>query len=283
MINEQMKILNQIKIAQGEWLRAHTEEARAHAEVERLLQLFMASKDLNHQPEPTSDKQNLNAELFLGVTDVYFAEEGERLRLGNARKSGRRVNVEITNMLSDFFNRHLGEGYTADRETDGSVYVWKDGRPISAIRFITDMGFIRGEAWYEIADGLVSKVRHGLKKHQIFFIVGSLRNGLDLGQVESYLGKKVVSGWQFMHDREAVKEYVAKVQARTTCLADPEKQLIFLATGAHPNVLADDMYKLPADLRDEKRVEVRNYEWIHNIDTLIDQIKLLGDCTNVGL
>lgn len=276
MTNNQVQIWNQMQHANGELKKAllettrwQAEAVRWHAESERLHQMLLNSEHAESAVEPP----NLNAELFLGVTNVYFEEEGERIKLGIERKSGRRLNVGITNTISDFFNRYLGEGYTAERETDGSVYVWKNGEAICAIRFITDMGFIRGDKWYEIANELVSKVKFGLKKHQMFFIVSSLRNGLSLGQVEEYLGRKVVSSWQFMNDRDAVSEYVAKVQTNTTCLADPEKQLVFLATSLHPNVLADDMYKLPPDLRDEKRNEVRNHPWIHNIETIIDQIK----------
>ncbi|RAP75837.1 hypothetical protein [Paenibacillus montanisoli] len=224
------------------------------------------------QPARPAAGPSLNAELFLAVTDVYYHEEEERIRLGNAKKSGRRVNVELTSMISAFFSKHLDDTFQAERETDGFVYVFKEGKAVCAIRFITDMGFIRGDAWYKIADELVSKLRYGLKHDQVFFIVSTLRNGLDQTHVQRYLGKDIGSNWQFMNDRHAVMTYLAKVQAHTSCLAEPGKQLLFMASELHPNILADDLHKMTPEMREEKRKEVQRYNWIHRIEPIMDQI-----------
>lgn len=254
-----------------ELLSCHQEITKQSMKCVQILERMIENTKVG-QETSVSDKLNLNAELFLGATDVYYDEEGERLNLGNAKKSGRRVSVALTNMISTFFNKYLKEGLVAGRETDGFVYVRNNEQIVCAIRFITDMGFIRGDKWYEIADELVSKVRYSLQSHQVFFIVASLRNGLEQSHVQNYLGRDVASNWKFMHDRDLVKTYVAKVQNNTTCLANPAKQLIFMASELHPNVLADDLHKIPAEKRDEKRNEVRNYNWIHSVETIIEQI-----------
>lgn len=262
---EHVKLLEELR--SGEFLIQNQSQRNTQI-IARLIEITKTK----HDAEKKNEKLNLNAELFLGATKVYFDEESERLKLGNAKKSGRRVSVELTSMVSAFFNEHLVKGLVAERETDGFVYVRRDDEPICAIRFITDMGFIRGDKWFEIADELVAKTRYGLQNHQVFFIVASLRNGLDQSHVQSYLGREVGSNWQFMHDRDLVKEYLAKVQENTTCLADPKKQLIYLASEQHPNVMADDLHKMTPEKREEKKNDVSNYEWIHSVETIIEQI-----------
>ncbi|WP_308635283.1 hypothetical protein [Paenibacillus silvisoli] len=217
----------------------------------------------------------LNIELFLSITDIYIREEEERIRLGNTRKSSRRVSVEINNTVSEFFGNHLGVGYYVERDTDGFVYVFKQGTAVCAIRFITDMGFIRGDVWYTFADELASKLKYGLQDHQIFFIVATLHNGLDASHISQYLGKKITSNWQFVHDRSAIHSYLALVQSHTACLENPQKQLIFLAAELHPNVLADDLQRMSTEQRDIKRKEVEQYEWIHYVDSIISEIRQL--------
>lgn len=222
--------------------------------------------------------EHVNADLFKRITQVYFNEEIERIKSNNVRKSARRVSVELGGAMCDFLNQHLqGTGLRFSRFPDGLIIINNGENWVGAIKIISDLGFHRGEQWFEYAEGIVKhcKKKYGITKDQIFFVISSLRNGLDQKHVEKLLNKEVRSNWEFMNNRPLVDEYVEKFTDLTTCLGNPRKQIYVMTSELHPNVIADDLHKMNDEQKNETFKQIEEYEWISDLNDFLEQLRHL--------
>jgi hypothetical protein len=220
--------------------------------------------------------KNINAEIFKRSIDVYYNEELERIKSNNNRKAPRRVSVELGGALCDFLNRNLmDEGIESTRFPDGLVILKYNDRYIGAIKIITDIGFNRGEKWFEYAEGIVKhcKTKYDLENNKVFFIISSLRNGVDQGYIENLLDRDIRSNLQFLNNRKLVIEFIEKYISLTTSLAVPNKQIYILASELHPNIIADDLHKMTDEQKRETFKQVDAYEWLSDLNELLKIIK----------
>lgn len=79
-----------------------------------------------------------------------------------------------------------------------------------------------------------------------------------------------------MTNREWVNEYVKKFTELTTCLAEPSKQIYVMASELHPNVVADDLHKMNDEQRKEALKQIDNYNWISDINGLLNELRNLN-------
>ncbi|MBB2483182.1 hypothetical protein H5P36_23790 [Bacillus sp. APMAM] len=283
IVNELVKTNNMMIQSNQMVIQSNNEIKQLLLEKTGLLENKKLSSSLNNEPlqpfiasEPNDT--NINAELFKKVVNVYFNEEIERIKSNNVRKSARRVSVELGISMAEFLKKYLqSTGLIFQRFPDGLVLITHDGKWLGAIKFITDLGFHRGEQWFEYVEEIVEhcKTKYSIKKSRIFFIISSLRNGLEQKHVAKLLNRDIRSNWVFMNNRIWVEEYVEKFIELTTILPTPHKQIYIMASELHPNVVADDLHKMTEEQKMETFKEIENYEWISDLNKFLEELKHL--------
>ncbi|MGO4532287.1 hypothetical protein AB4Z30_24660 [Paenibacillus sp. 2TAF8] len=223
--------------------------------------------------------ENANADLFKRITNVYFKEEIKRIESNNVRKSARRVSVEVGGAMCEFLTQQLHDtGLSFNRYADGLIIVSSKETQIGAIKILSDLGFYRGEQWFEFANEIVKhcKSKYDITNKRIFFVITSLRNGLDQKYVVNLLGREIRSNLEFMKNRNLVNEYVEKFTDLTMSLTDPRKQIYVMASELHPNVVADDLHKMNDEQRREAFKQIEEYDWISDINGLLVELRRLA-------
>ena len=221
---------------------------------------------------------NVNVDLFKRIITVYFNEEVERIKSNNVRKSARRVSVELGGTMCDFLNQHLqGTGLKFKRFPDGLIIVRDGDKEVGAIKVLSDIGFHRGKQWFEYVEEIVEHCskKYEIENDHIFFVIASLRNGLDQKHVSKLLNRDIRSNWVFMNNRPLVDEYVNKFIDLTTFLPDPQNQIYIMASELHPNVIADDLHKMNEQQKKELFKQVEEYNWISDLNDFLDALRHL--------
>jgi hypothetical protein len=219
---------------------------------------------------------NLNSALFKELVNVYLNEETERIRSGKSKKASRRVSVNLGATLETFFANHLNiPGLKVERIKEGGLLVFSmSGKAFATMKYMTDLGYSRGETFYEAINNIVdtSKRLFNLEADNVFIIVSSLRNGIEKSYVEGILGQEIESNWDFLINRKSVNEFVGKYLKRIENFKDSRKNILFLASELHPNVTANDMLNEEINSSDILE-DIENYEWLSSIDELIESLK----------
>jgi hypothetical protein len=219
---------------------------------------------------------NLNSALFKELVNVYLNEETERIRSGKSKKASRRVSVNLGATLETFFANHLNiPGLKVERIKEGGLLVFSmSGKVFATMKYMTDLGYSRGETFYEAINNIVdtSKRLFNLEADNVFIIVSSLRNGIEKSYVEGILGQEIESNWDFLINRKSVNEFVGKYLKRIEKFKDSRKNILFLASELHPNVTANDMLNEEINSSDILE-DIENYEWLSSIDELIESLK----------
>lgn len=257
------------------------EQKKTNMYLKLILEHFTEKSEIQRKEYPGKElilqfNSNINSDLFKRLIQVYSNEELERLKSNNKRKSARRVSVELGGTMCDFLNQHLiDHGVESSRLPDGLVVLTYNGKYVGAIKLITDMGFTRGEKWFEYAEGIVEhcEKKYDLENNQIYFIVSSLRNGVEQGYINKLINEEVRSNWEFLNNRKITDEFVDKYAELTISLAEPKKQIYFLASELHPNVIADDLHKMTEDQKRETYNQIESYNWINDLNELLEVIK----------
>ncbi|MCM3390599.1 hypothetical protein M3649_21175 [Ureibacillus chungkukjangi] len=243
-----------------------------------------ASNTLNTEftPPPAISKgtdENINAELFKKIVNVYYYEEIERIKSNNVRKSARRVSVELGKTMVDFLYQHLKDtGLSFKRFPDGLILITSEEKWIGAIKIISDLGFHRGEQWNKYVEEIVEhcNTKYDLNNRNIYFVISSLRNGLEQGHVAKLLDREIRSNWEFMNNRTLVDEYVKKFIRLTTCLETPNKQIYIMGSEIHPNVIADDLHKMNEEQYIDAYNQIDQYDWICDLKEFLDELRHLS-------
>ncbi|MGG0937009.1 hypothetical protein ABHN11_12975 [Brevibacillus centrosporus] len=285
-MNKQEHLLEEIKDMIKELVQSNQMVIQTNNEIKQLL---LGKLELRQDPSDNEHStphfmttevtnENVNADLFKRIAHVYFNEEIERIKSNNVRKSARRVSVELGRAMCDFLNQQLqGTGLGFSRFPDGLIIINHGEKWIGAIKIISDLGFHRGEQWFEYAEGIVNHCnkKYGITNDRIFFVISSLRNGLDQKHVEKLLNRDIRSNWEFMNNRTLVDEYVEKFTYLTTCLAEPRKQIYVLASELHPNVIADDLHKMNDEQKSETFKQIEEYDWILDLNDFLEELRHL--------
>ncbi|MCX7568685.1 hypothetical protein OS242_01705 [Tumebacillus sp. DT12] len=216
-------------------------------------------------------------ELFMQVTKVYMEEEALRLANFKRKKAARRVSINIGTALEDFFMEQLDDDrITVERAKDGLIVFYKEEKPCATLKFMTDLGFHRGEGWYDYIKAVVKESQeiYGVPNDRVYFIVSSLRNGIEKPHVEKLLGRSISSNWDFLTDDTAVDEFLDRYLAGVPALADPMKQVYFMAAAMHPNVLGDELYDSKKNESEYARFvkAAEDCRWLSDINDLIGDL-----------
>lgn len=216
-------------------------------------------------------------ELFMQVTKVYMEEEALRLANFKRKKAARRVSINLGTAIEDFFMEYLEDDQiTVERAKDGLIVFYKDAEPCATLKFMSDLGFHRGDGWYEYIDAVVKESQeiYGVTNDRVYFIIGSLRNGVEKPHVERLLGRPISSNWDFLTNEADVDKYLARYLAGVSALADPKKQVYFMASELHPNVLGDVLYEARDD--EKKTADLlkvaQEYRWLSDIQKLVNDL-----------
>lgn len=78
-----------------------------------------------------------------------------------------------------------------------------------------------------------------------------------------------------MTNRDWVNEYIKKFVELTISLTEPSNQIYVMASELHPNVVADDLHKMNNEQRREAFKQVDEYNWISDINGLLNELRNL--------
>ncbi|KPV45122.1 hypothetical protein [Alicyclobacillus ferrooxydans] len=212
--------------------------------------------------------KTLEAELFTRVLQVYFEEEQLVLERGGGKKSSIRVSNNLARVFTEFFSDQVPD-VEINVEKGNMLVFWRDERPLCALKVYTDLGYgSRGERWYGSIDEFVREAQgYGIKPRNVFFLVMSMRNGLDNEHVQQLLGremsnKELLDPKNRSYLEEFLREYVSKARGH---VPDPRSQLYFLAAALHPNVLEEALAE-----------DIEGYDWLQpSVSQLVHQIQNL--------
>lgn len=291
-MNKQEQLLEEMNYMMKQLLQSNQMVIQSNNEIKQLLlEELRQRKDTSDSYNTSKDNplqqqfmtaemanESVNVDLFKRIINVYFNEEIERIKSNNVRKSARRVSVELGGAMCDFLNQQMqGTDLGFNRFPDGLIIINHGEKWVGAIKIISDLGFHRGEQWFKYAEDIVKHCnkKYGITSDRVFFVISSLRNGLDQKHVEKILNREIRSNWEFMNNPTLVHEYVGKFTDLTTCLATPRKQIYVMASELHPNVIADDLHKMNDVQKKETFKQIEEYEWISDITGLLEELRIL--------
>jgi hypothetical protein len=219
---------------------------------------------------------NLEAQLFNRLTDVYLHEEIERVRSNRNKKAPRRVSIKLGLTLEEFFSSHLNiAGLRIERSKIGGLLVfYKEDIAFATLKYMTDLGYCRGERFYEAIEDIVSlsEDEFGVESDNVFILVSSLFNGIEKTHVQQLLNQSIDSNYDFLTNRNLVDTFLDKYISAIEILPQPKEQIYFLASELHPNVIANDLLNEKID-NDTIMDHINNYRWLSSISKLIESIK----------
>lgn len=187
------------------------------------------------------------AKLFSNIAEVYRGEEVVKVSTGLKRKGARRVALQLYDAVADTLAEMVpGLDFEVDRNLKVIVCT-KDGKAEATLRFFTDLGYFRGVKWYNEVSNVVRQVvgKYRIPKERVYFLIGSLGNGIDHNHIKFILGKSIPGNKEFLNDpswRPDVDAYVTQYVAGTN-LPDPPTQCFFLGAGLHPNEVGVESYQ----------------------------------------
>jgi hypothetical protein len=219
---------------------------------------------------------NLEAQLFNMLTDVYLNEEIERVRSNRSKKASRRVSIKLGLTLENFFSSHLNiYGLRIERSKIGGLLVfYKEDNAFATLKYMTDLGYCRGERFYEAIEDIVSlsEDEFGVESDNVFILISSLFNGIEKNHVQQLLNLPIDSNYDFLTNRKFVDTFLDKYISAVEILPQPKEQIYFLASELHPNVIAKDLLNEELD-KDAIMGYINNYHWLSSISKLIESMK----------
>lgn len=219
---------------------------------------------------------NLEAQLFNRLTDVYLHEEIERVRSNRNKKAPRRVSIKLGLTLEEFFLSHLNiAGLRIERSKIGGLLVfYKGDSAFATLKYMTDLGYCRGERFYEAIEDIVSlsEDEFSVESDNVFILVSSLFNGIEKTHVQQLLNQPIDSNYDFLTNRNLVDTFLDKYISAIEILPQPKEQIYFLASELHPNVIANDLLNKEID-NDTFMDHINNYRWLSSISKLMKSIE----------
>lgn len=219
------------------------------------------------------NEYQLEGELFERLTGVYLNEEIERIKTNKSKKSSRRVSVNLNKELKIFFEKHLDNtNVEIERVKEGILIFYVNETPVAAVKLITDLGFCRSENFFDVVDYIVGVCKkYEVERENIFFIISTLRNGIEKPYVEELLGHAISSNDEFLKNHIWVKKFIKEYKCRVKELPDPMKQIHILASELHPNALSEQLINA-SDFKDIYIEELKKYQWHSNLTELFKSL-----------
>lgn len=223
--------------------------------------LKLSQMEVEEQMEQVNDigeHQNLNLseELFIKIVNVYLEETKRKHDLGLKRKSGVLLAKRSAEVYIEFFNSHLKEGYLASEYEENPTFIIiknKIETPIAIIRFITDLGYQRGNEFgkRELTD--ISELATKLKidKEKVFIVIVSMINSLSEPDVKKVLNDYTMTNKKLLDNPEELKKYVTEyIKSFSKIICNPKEHIFVWSYYLHPNVIADELYNNEKQLKD---------------------------------
>lgn len=202
----------------------------------------IANKQLpsGKQSKVIGEEASLELDFLQRITQVYVKEEKMKKEKSLKRKSAVRVSNELGGTIADFLNEHMVNLIASSQE--GYILLQREGENKALFRFQTDLGFCRGEAYYDaVKHGLMTARRHGVPEENTFFMIGSIKNSIDHAHVQKILNRENVPSNSVImtsSNHELLDEYLQGYVNSIPHLTNPDKHIFFLTTDIHPNTLA---------------------------------------------
>lgn len=195
-------------------------------------------------------------EFFIRITRVYYEEEKLRRAKQGQRKSARRISEQIGGELASFFTQKLPQYKVSSHQ--GLLLFYKDNEIVAVLKYITDLGYSRGDQWYEYINSIlkICKNQYNVSPNRVFFIISSILNGLDNTHVRNVL-EKPVSNAELIMNRTLLKSYLEKYIKDIKTLPIPNSQVFFAGVEIHPNVLATEWLNTGVEPKD-----LNTYSWL---------------------
>lgn len=227
--------------------------------LEQLVSILSTHFNLSPSPLPTtsdSSPTSLEEEFFKRITRVYLEEEKLRRAKQGKRKSARRVSEQLGNELATFFEQQLPQLTVISRK--GLLLFFKDNNVVAAVKYHSDLGYYRGDSWYDYIETTVNLCRSefSLPSDKVFFLISSMLNGLDNSYVQRILDRNV-SNNDLVTNRALLKSYLNTFVGAITQLPNPYQQVYFAAAEIHPNALATEWLNTGL----EPSV-IKSYDWL---------------------
>ncbi|UZJ79354.1 hypothetical protein [Fictibacillus sp. KU28468] len=219
-------------------------------------------------------KDNPEAELFERLILTYLEEEQIRIASGNQRKAPRRVSIQLNQSLKEFFEKYLGDTHIhVERIKEGFILFKVRDTPLAAVKLITDLGFARSEDFFQAAKEYThTAATFGVEPGNMFFIIGTVKNGINKSYVEKVLDQSFTATSDFLNDHTLVKKFNEQYFSQVDALPRPTKQIFVLASEIHPNDLSFDLVNGRTDM-DSIQSKIKAYPWLCELGRLFDAVK----------
>ncbi|PAB57935.1 hypothetical protein [Anaeromicrobium sediminis] len=216
------------------------------------------------------ESNTLEEELFKITTKVYYDEEKLKQKKGLRKKSSIRIYKNLMKEYMDFFSTRMENFQIEESDNYGMILFKKDNRYTGAVRILTDLGYYRKEAFYNLTKNLVNEcLRYGINRRNIYIIVLSHHNGLDKEFTKKLIDKGIDNS-QILKDenREILEAYEKKhIYNLNSYLKEPDKQVFFLGAHIHPNLVANSYFN-------NEELKITNYNWLSNpMEDIINELK----------
>ncbi|WP_318615205.1 hypothetical protein [Sporosarcina sp. YIM B06819] len=227
----------------------------------------------------TNQSHNNSSALFKKLVHVYRDEEIIRIESGRSKKSSRSVSASCGVTLQKFFAKQLNiPGLIIERSKKGGLFAFSiHGKVFATLKYMTDIGYRRGDSFYEVIDDVVkmSKELFDVDADQVFIVVSSLKNSTKKSYVETLLEQKVASNPDFLSNRGLVQQFIEKYLIGISHFLNGRNNVLFMAAEIHPNILANDLLnkEMPPSTIYEM---IDNYGWLSSIDELLERLKVLS-------
>lgn len=224
------------------WSKADSENlAKAVDLLKELVELTKGTNISSQHPQvSTNPVQTLEQELFELITDVYVDEEVLKQAKNLKRKSSQRVSKNLTQALVNFFARILPNLQVSSHNQ--YVLFRKENQPVAMFRLQTDLGYTRGDIWYDHIQDVVNEAASlGINADRVFFMVGSMINSLDNAHIQKVLQQKdIPDNSELLSNKHKAlfDNFLKKYVANNPYLPNPENQVFFLAKDVHPNPIS---------------------------------------------
>jgi hypothetical protein len=197
-----------------------------------------------------NDGLSLQAEFFRKIVEIYIQVYERKERLGLKWAAGRTVARQSAEAVADFIRTHLEvdvpdvEVNVRDVTGRDPVYVVVSRRgedkPRAVVRYWPDLGYRRGEAWYEELDPLVRTEcdELGAAPNQVLLLVCTMLNSLSHEHIKTILGDDAPKPGELCRPehREELRRYLAEYVGGVdpSVIPNPQRQFFFLAADIHP-------------------------------------------------
>lgn len=211
-------------------------------------------------------------EFFKRITRVYYDEETLRRATQGQRKSARRVSEQIGGELTTFFAQQLPQYNVSSHH--GLLMFYQDDSIVAVLKYITDLGYTRGDQWYDYINSIlgICQSRYKVPPSNVFFMISSILNGLDNKHVKKILGKPITNA-ELIMNRTILESYLNSYVKEIKTLPNPTSQVFFAGAEIHPNVLATEWLNTGI----EPKV-LNTYSWLK--PSVSDLIKNLSTINN---